>query len=56
MPTDTIAAQPTNLKLISTYFKVEGERLADFSAGYKALTDVDKEQLGEGLRNGSLTY
>lgn len=51
-------AELSDLKVIAAYFNEgNGKRpLAVFSAEYKALTDQDKRELGEGIRNGTLTY
>lgn len=50
-------AEATNTKLISDFFgKREGDKLTDYMEEYKKLTDEDKQQLGDGIRNGSLTY
>lgn len=51
-------AELSDLKVIANYFQQgEGKRpLAVFSAEYKSLTDQDKRELGEGIRNGTLTY
>lgn len=50
-------AELTNVQAINKFFgKKEGESMADFMAEMKALTDQDKQQLGDGIRDGSLTY
>lgn len=47
----------TNAKAINGFFgKRPGETLAEFMDEMKALTPADKDQLGDGIRNGSLTY
>lgn len=47
----------TTTKLIKEFFGIkEGEVLKDFVVEFKKLTPEDKEQLAEGIRNGSLTY
>jgi hypothetical protein len=53
---DTVLS-PTNLKLISAYFKgSENGALSAFAKEFRALSDTDKEQLGAGLRDGSMSY
>ena len=52
----TNEAEPTNMILIKRFFFNEGKPVSEFSFQYKQLTDEDKEQLGEGIRNGTLTY
>lgn len=44
------------IKQIADYFRMEGQTLTDFSKEWKALPEEDKNQLREGLGNGSLTY
>ena len=44
-----------NMKVIREFF-FAGDPVAVFSKEYRALTSQDKEQLAEGIRNGSLTY
>lgn len=44
-----------NVKLIASVFKGD-MALKDFAEELKQLTAEDKEQLAEGIRNGSLTY
>lgn len=52
-----IMAEPTNVKVLRDYFgKKEGGTLAGFAAELKELTDQEKQQLADGIRNESLTY
>lgn len=44
------------IKQVADFFRLEGEKLADFSAQWKALPDTDKEQIKRGLGDGSLDY
>jgi hypothetical protein len=49
--------EQTNAKVIKEYFgKLPGQTLQDFLGEFKQLSDADKQQLGDGIRNGSLTY
>lgn len=45
----------TDMVAIKLYF-FEGVPAGKFAPEYKALTMDDKTQLGEGIRNGTLTY
>lgn len=46
-----------NVKALKEFFGLkEGQRLADFAEELKALSTEEKEQLSEGILNGSLTY
>jgi hypothetical protein len=47
---------PTNIKLIREFFFSSGPGASKALQEIKALTSADKTQLGEGIRNGSLTY
>lgn len=49
---------PTNIKLIREFFFSDPGAPGASKAlqEIKALTPADKAQLGEGIRNGSLTY
>jgi hypothetical protein len=47
------------IKQVADFFKTgdaERDRLANFTAEWKQLTDEDKAQLREGIGNGSFTY
>jgi hypothetical protein len=44
-----------NPKVLS-FFKLPGQRLQEYAAEVKLLTDRDKEQLNEGFENGTMTY
>jgi hypothetical protein len=47
----------TSIKTIKDYFGFrEGDSMKDFAAEMKGLSQEDKEQLCEGIENGSLTY
>ena len=50
-------AEQTNIKVLRDFFgKKEGGTLAGFAAELKELTDQEKQQLADGIRNESLTY
>jgi hypothetical protein len=51
--TDTITKTQSNAVLIAKFFELKGKEAQD---AIKALTTEDKEQLGEGIRNETLTY
>jgi len=44
------------LKQVADYFRGPGETLKAFSEEWKALSDTDKEQLKEGIGNGTFSY
>lgn len=44
---------PTNAAAIAKFFELKGREAI---AAVRSLTDEDKEQLGEGIRNETLTY
>lgn len=45
------------VKVLKEYFGLkEGQKLTDFAAELKELTDEEKVQLTEGIEDGSLTY
>ena len=47
----------SGLATISKYFgKKPGQTLAEVAAEIRELTDKDKEQLIDGIQNGTLTY
>lgn len=49
--------KPSAVKVLNGYFgKKAGQSLKDFAAEIADLTDVDKDQLVEGISNGSYTY
>jgi hypothetical protein len=54
MSTATLA--PTGTKEIAGFFFTNGETTAQKMAEIKRLTPEDKEQLAQGIRDGSLTY
>lgn len=45
-----------SLKEVAEYLRKDGETLSQFSAEWKGLSETDKEQLKEGIGNGSLNY
>ena len=45
-----------NLKQVSDFFKDEDYNLAKFRADWAELPDKDKEQIRQGIGDGSLTY
>lgn len=45
----------SNLILIKQFF-LDGVGASDALKEIRALSEFDKEQLGEGIRNGTLTY
>ena len=45
-----------DVSVIAKFFFTNGEKASEKLAEIKALTSDDKAQLGEGIRNGSLTY
>lgn len=47
---------PTNLALVKDYFGMSAKEFMAEKKGDNPLTTADIEQLGEGIRNGSLTY
>lgn len=46
-------AQPSNMKAIKDFFQMSAR---EAMAAANTLSDEDKKQLGDGIRNGSLTY
>lgn len=47
----------STLKPIKEYFGLkEGQKMTEFGAEWKALTEEDKMQLATGIEDGSLTY
>lgn len=52
--------QESNAKVIAQFFNDKDDEnrvpLKEFMEEFKALTADDKDQLGEGIRNGSLNY
>jgi hypothetical protein len=45
------------MAVLAKYFgRLPGQSLKDFSVEVKALTEIDKKQLVDGIVNGSLTY
>ena len=49
-------AEPATLKRVSEVLRIEGETLSQFSREWQALGDVDKQQLRQGIGDGSMTY
>ena len=55
--TTTIAKPaPATLKAVTEFFRQPGESLKGFTEEWKALSDTDKEQLKQGIGDGSYTY
>lgn len=55
--TDKDGNPMSNTKVLSKYFgKKDGGTLAQFADEIKQLTEQDKQQLGDGIRNVTLTY
>lgn len=54
--TVSVKSTPATLKAVADYFRKPGETLKGFSDEWKALPDKDKNEIKEGLGNGSLTY
>lgn len=48
-------AQAT-LKQVTDYFRLPGQTLKGFTEEWKALSEKDKEDLKNGIGNGTLTY
>lgn len=49
--------KPGTTKVLKEFFGLRpGTKLADFAAELKELSVVEKEQLAEGISNGSLNY
>lgn len=48
-------AQAT-LKQVADYFRLPGQTLKAFTEEWKALDEASKEQLKNGLGNGTMTY
>lgn len=53
--TDMDLSNATDMVAIKHYF-FEGVPAKDFSPEYRALTDTDKKELADGIRDGSLDY
>jgi hypothetical protein len=46
-----------SVKVLKEFFGLrEGDKLADFAQELKALSDEEKQQLHDGIEDGSLTY
>lgn len=45
--------EQSNVVAIAKFFELKGKAALDAMRG---LTDEDKQQLGDGIRNGTLTY
>jgi len=55
--TEEAPKKPGTTKVLKEFFGMRpGTKLADFAAELKELSDVEKEQLAEGISNGSLNY
>jgi len=55
--TEEAPKKPGTTKILKEYFGMRpGTKLADFAAELKELSDEEKEQLAEGISNGSLNY
>jgi hypothetical protein len=46
--------QTISIKDLKTFFGYE--KLADFSKDWKALTDLDKQQIKQGITDGTFNY
>lgn len=44
------------IKQVADYMRLPGETLKSFTEQWKMLSDTEKEQLREGIGNGSMTY
>lgn len=54
---NTDPPKQTNAKDIKQFFGFkENQTMTQFLQEFKQLTDDDKNQLGNGIRNGTLTY
>jgi len=55
---DTSAPPKTEatLKRVTEYFRRDGETLKGFTEEWKQLTEEDKQQIKQGLGDGTLTY
>lgn len=51
MPADSRVA-----KALKYFGKKDGQSLSDFAIEWKQLTDADKDQLVQGINDGTLTY
>jgi hypothetical protein len=43
-------------KIVKFFGKKPGQSLSEFAAEYKELTETDKQQLFDGISDGSLNY
>ncbi len=50
------APKKASIKDVADAVKIPGETLKDFSATWKELPEEDKEQLRQGVGDGSMTY
>lgn len=48
-------AEKTNAVVVKEFFCPD-LKASEFITEFKALTEEDRQQLGDGIRNGSLTY
>jgi hypothetical protein len=44
------------LKQVAEFFRQPGETLSKFAEEWKALSDTDKEQIKQGIGDGSFSY
>lgn len=51
--TTTTTRQPSNTVAIARFFEITGKAAME---ALRTLTNEEKEALGEGIRNGTLTY
>lgn len=49
-------AEVSNVMLIKGYFFDKGESAGEIAREMRKLTKEEREQLGEAIRNGTLTY
>lgn len=50
-------AEPSTLKTLRDYFgKKEGQSLRELADEFSALSPEEKQQLAEGINNGSMNY
>ncbi len=46
----------SNVKVIKQYFYPSGASASEVMKEFRGLSDEDKQQLGDGIRNGTFTY
>lgn len=54
--TVAVKSTPATLKAVTEFFRQPGESLKGFTEEWKALSDLDKEQIKNGLGDGTLNY